>query len=92
MDHDGSKGLAALLALKMVCCGGPLLVMALGSGALALVDVALATGVLALAISAFVLWRRTKRASAAPAASSRYRHSEMASHSARRGDAPSGVA
>ncbi len=34
------RGLGALIGLKLVCCGGPLLAMAVASGALVLADVA----------------------------------------------------
>lgn len=46
-------------ALKMVCCGGPLLILLVASGAVAVVDVALGAAVLGLVVG-WLLWRRRR--------------------------------
>ena len=48
------------VALKIACCGSPLLLLLIASGAVAIVD--LATGVTAVALVAagWVLWRRRR--------------------------------
>lgn len=65
------KGLGALIGLKLVCCGGPILAMAVASGAVAVVDVA--AGVLAFLAAAgvgvlVVRGRRTARSKPSPTA------------------------
>ncbi len=61
------KGLGALVGLKLVCCGGPLLAMAVASGALALVDVAVgALALLAVAAVGLLVVRRRGAACATP--------------------------
>ncbi len=63
------KGLGALIGLKLVCCGGPLLAMAVASGAVAVVDVA--AGVLAFLAAAGVgvlVVRGTARSKPSPTA------------------------
>lgn len=50
-----------LAALKTVCCGGPLLILLVASGAVAVVDVALGAAVLGLVVvGGWLLWRRRR--------------------------------
>lgn len=57
LDSSGPPGtsMKALILFKAVCCGGPLLVLAIASGAIALSAVLIGAGGLALAGAAFAL-------------------------------------
>lgn len=61
------KNLAWLVGLKTVCCGGPLVLVAVASGALALVDLLLGATVL-LALGTLLLVVRRRRVASRPPA------------------------
>lgn len=54
------EGLGRFLLIKLACCGGPLLVLAVVSGALALVDAALGVAAIGLVVLAVVLYQRQR--------------------------------
>jgi Flp pilus assembly protein TadB len=51
-------------AFKIACCGTPLLILLVASGAIAVVDLALGAAAVALAVAAWLLWRWRRRACA----------------------------
>jgi hypothetical protein len=54
------SGLGALIGLKVICCGGPLLAMGVLSGAVAVVDVAAGALIVAALLAALLVLRRGK--------------------------------
>jgi hypothetical protein len=62
---DEGTGLGSVLVMKAVCCGGPLLVMAVASGALAVAD-AVVVAVAVLAVASVIVLARRRRTCVVP--------------------------
>ncbi len=61
MNSHASSSVWKFAAFKIACCGGPLLILLVASGAVALVDLALGAAAVALAVVGWILWRRRRQ-------------------------------
>lgn len=50
-----------LAAFKIACCGSPLVVLLVISGAVAIADLALGAAAIGLVVAGWLLWRRRRR-------------------------------
>ncbi len=60
MNSHASFSVWKFAAFKIACCGSPLLILLVASGAVAVVDLALGTAAVALAVVGWILWRRRR--------------------------------
>jgi hypothetical protein len=81
------------VAFKIACCGSPLLILLVASGAIAVVDLALGAAAIALVLAGWLLWRRRRAcACEVPAPQQRHDHTPADASGGQTGAASNGHA